>query len=115
MAAALVALVAGAAAAFQVAVQSRLGQRVGLLPATLFSVSVSTTIALLVLLAVHRSLGGFARTFQQSPVLWIGGALGVVVVFTFAYGGPRIGTAATIGFYIAGTLVTTAIIDRFGI
>ena len=114
MAAALLALVAGAGGAVQVAVQSRLGARVGLLPATLFSVSVSTLIALVLVLVFERGLGGFVRVLHQSPVLWISGVMGVLVVFTFAYGGPRIGTAATIGFYIAGTLVSTVVIDRVG-
>jgi len=114
MAAALLALVAGAAGAVQVAVQSKLGERVGLLPATLFSALVSTLIGLVLVLAVHRSLAGVGRVFQAPPILWIGGAMGVVIVFSFAYGGPRIGTAATIGFYIAGTLVGSTLVDRFG-
>src|SRR5207302_6129055 len=93
VAAALLALAAGAAGAIQVAVQSRLGERVGLLPATLFSALVSSAIGLVLVLAVHRSLAGVGRSLQQTPVLWIGGAMGVLIVFTFAYGGPRIGTA----------------------
>jgi len=112
--AALLALVAGAAGAVQVAVQSRLGERVGLLPATLFSALVSSLIALTLVLAWHRSLGGIGATLRQSPVLWIGGAMGVLIVFTFAFAGPRIGAAATIGFYVAGTLVSTMVIDRVG-
>jgi transporter family-2 protein len=114
VAAALLALAAGAAGAIQVAVQSKLGERVGLLPATLFSAFVSVLVGLVLVLAVHRSLGGVGRALHQSPVLWIGGAMGVIIVFTFAYGGPRIGTAATIGFYIAGTLITTVVVDRVG-
>jgi transporter family-2 protein len=114
VAAALLALAAGAAGAIQVAVQSRLGERVGLLPATLFSALVSTALGLVLVLAWHRSLAGVGKVFHQSPVLWIGGAMGVLIVFSFAFGGPRIGTAATIGFYIAGTLISTVVIDRVG-
>jgi transporter family-2 protein len=112
--AALLALAAGAAGALQVAVQSRLGERVGLLPATLFSALVSCGVGIVLVLAVHRSFAGVGRVLHQSPVLWLGGAMGVLIVFSFAYGGPRIGTAATIGFYIAGTLLATTIVDRVG-
>ena len=68
----------------------------------------------MLVLVFERRLGGLVRVLHQSPVLWISGAMGVLVVFTFAYGGPRIGTAATIGFYIAGTLISTVVIDRVG-
>jgi transporter family-2 protein len=114
VAAGLLALVAGAAGAVQVAVQSRLGERVGLLPATVFSALVSVLVGATLLLAFQRSFAGVGAVLRQSPVLWIGGALGVVIVFTFAFAGPRIGAAATIGFYISGTLVATVIVDRVG-
>jgi transporter family-2 protein len=114
VAAALLALAAGAAGAVQVAVQSRLGERVGLLPATLFSACVSVLIGLVLVLVFEHGLGGLGQALHQSPVLWIGGAMGVLIVFSFAYGGPRIGTAATIGFYIAGTLISTVVVDRVG-
>jgi bacterial/archaeal transporter family-2 protein len=112
--AALLALLAGAAGALQVAVQSKLGVRVGLLPATLFSALVSCAIGLALVLAVSRSFVGVGRALHQSPVLWIGGAVSLLIVFSIAYGGPRIGTTATIGFYTAGTLVAAMVIDRVG-
>jgi transporter family-2 protein len=41
--------------------------------------------------------------------------MGLLVVFTITYAGPRIGVAATVGILIAGQLVMGAAIDRWGL
>ena len=43
-----------------------------------------------------------------------GGVLGLLIVFTITYAGPRIGAAATVGILIAGQLIMGAAIDRCG-
>jgi transporter family-2 protein len=47
--------------------------------------------------------------------MWLGGAMGLTVVFTITFAQPRIGATATIGILIAGQLVMGAVIDRFGL
>ncbi len=44
-----------------------------------------------------------------------GGVMGMLIVFTVTYAGPRIGVAATVGILIAGQLVMGAAIDRWGL
>ena len=46
--------------------------------------------------------------------MWLGGVMGLTVVFTITFAQPRIGATATIGILIAGQLVMGAVIDRFG-
>ena len=45
----------------------------------------------------------------------LGLAMGLLIVFTVTYAGPRIGVAATVGILIAGQLIMGAAIDRFGL
>jgi transporter family-2 protein len=44
-----------------------------------------------------------------------GGLLGLLIIFTVTYAGPRIGVTATVGILIAGQLAMGAAIDRFGL
>jgi len=41
--------------------------------------------------------------------------MGLLIVFTVTYAGPRIGVAATVGILIAGQLAMGAAIDRWGL
>ena len=45
----------------------------------------------------------------------LGGVMGLLIVFTVTFAGPRIGVAATVGILIAGQLAMGAVIDRFGL
>ena len=47
--------------------------------------------------------------------MWLGGLMGLIVVFTITFAQPRIGATATIGILIAGQLAMGAVIDRFGL
>jgi transporter family-2 protein len=45
----------------------------------------------------------------------LGGVMGLIIVLSITYAGPRIGVAATVGILIAGQLVMGAAIDRWGL
>ncbi len=109
------AALAGLAGATQVAVNGRLGERIGVLPAFTFSVLVSALIASTALLLVRRSADGLADALRQPPWLWLGGVMGVVIVFGITAAGGSIGTTATIGVLICCQLVMGAVIDWFGL
>ena len=47
--------------------------------------------------------------------MWIGGAMGLLVVFSITFAQPRIGATTTIGILIAGQLAMGVLIDRFGL
>ena len=109
------AVAAGLAGAAQVAVMSRLGERIGVAEALGFATLVTAVAAFLGLLIVRRSVAGYVRALHQPWWMLTGGLLGLLIVFTVTYAGPRIGVTATVGILIAGQLVMGAAIDRFGL
>ncbi len=113
--AATLAVAAGLAGSIQVAVMSALGKRIGVVEALGFSAVLTAVLAVVVLLLFRGSLGGFARAVHQPWWMLLGGVMGLVIVFTVTYAGPRIGVAATVGILIAGQLVAGAAIDRWGL
>lgn len=94
---------------------SRLGARVGVLEAIGFATVLSTVLAVAGLLVVRRSLAGIGHAVHQPWWTLGGGVLGLFIIFTITYAGPRIGVAATVGILIAGQLVMGAAIDRWGL
>jgi transporter family-2 protein len=106
---------AGLAGSIQVALMSRLGERIGVLEALAFSAALTGVLAVVILALAHQSLGGFGRAVHQPWWMLLGGVMGLIIVFTVTYAGPRIGVAATVGILIAGQLVMGAAIDRWGL
>jgi bacterial/archaeal transporter family-2 protein len=114
-AAATLAVAAGLAGSIQVALMSRLGERIGVLEALGFSAALTGGLAVIVLLLARQSLAGFSRAVHQPWWMLLGGVAGLLIVFTVTFAGPRIGVAATVGILIAGQLVMGAAIDRWGL
>ena len=94
---------------------SRLGERIGVLEALGFSAALTAALAFVVLLLFRQSLGGFERAVHQPWWMLLGGVMGLLIVFTVTFAGPRIGVTATVGILIAGQLVAGAAIDRWGL
>jgi bacterial/archaeal transporter family-2 protein len=115
LAATLLTVSAGLAGSVQVALMSRLGERIGVLQALGFSAGVTAILAFVVLVAARRSVAGYSDAFHQPWWMLLGGVCGLLIVFTVTYAGPRIGVAATVGILIAGQLCMGAAIDRWGL
>lgn len=114
-AAASVAFVAGLAGAVQVAVQGRLGDRIGSLEALACAVVIGGVAALLALFAARRSLEGLRAGFTGPKWMLLGGLMSVVIVLAITVAGPRIGIVATTAFLIVGQFALATVIDRFGL
>ena len=112
--AAVLAFTAGLGGAVQIAVQGRLGERVGSLEALTTAAIVGGLLALTVLLVVRRSLDGVGDAFGGPKWLLLGGVMGVFIVFSVTYAGPRIGVLATSAVLIAAQFTLASVIDRFG-
>jgi bacterial/archaeal transporter family-2 protein len=110
----MLAVAAGLAGSVQIAVMSRLGERIGVLQALGFATVLTAVLAFAVLIVARRSVSGYAHALHQPWWVLSGGVLSLLIVFTITYAGPRIGVAATVGILIAGQLVMGAAIDRFG-
>jgi bacterial/archaeal transporter family-2 protein len=106
---------AGLAGSVQVAVMSRLGERVGVVEAVAFAALLTAGIAVVALLVLRRSFAGVAHSAHQPWWMLTGGVLSLLIVFTITYAGPRIGVTATVGVIIGAQLVMGAAIDRFGL
>jgi transporter family-2 protein len=112
--AALLAFAAGVGGATQIAVQSRLGDRVGTIEAVATAAVVGGVIALATLLVVRGSLGGIGDAVGGPKWQLLGGAMSVFIVLTITVAGPRIGVVATTAFLIAAQLSFATLIDRYG-
>jgi bacterial/archaeal transporter family-2 protein len=111
----VLAVAAGLAGSVQVALMSRLGERIGVVEALAFSTALTAAIAFVILLLARGSVAGFERAVHQPWWMLLGGVMGLIIVFTVTYAGPRIGVAATVGILIAGQLAMGAAIDRWGL
>jgi transporter family-2 protein len=112
--AAVLAFAAGLGGAVQIAVQGRLGERVGSLEALTTAAAVGGLLALAILLVVRRSFGGVTEALGGPKWQLLGGVMGVFIVFAVTYAGPRIGVVATTSFLIAAQFALAAAIDRYG-
>jgi bacterial/archaeal transporter family-2 protein len=108
-------VLAGLAGSIQVAVMGRFGGRVGVLEALSFSTAIELVFSIAILLVARAGVGGLGGAFRAPPWMWLGGVMGLTVVFSITFAQPRIGATATIGILIAGQLVMGALIDRFGL
>ena len=106
---------AGIAAAIQVAVNGRLGGRIGTLEAATFQSIVALALFLVTTLALRGGLGGVFSAFKAPAWMWIGGAMGFVIVSAITYAPGRISNLAVAGILIGAQLMMAAIIDALGL
>lgn len=112
----VVALVAGAMLPLQAALNARLGRLLGSpIWAAAFSGAVLTLALVLVGLAVLRSLPNVAGAAMLPWWAWTGGFCGAFVLTATTAVAPRLGTAAMIALVVAGQVVCSLALDRFGL
>ena len=108
-------VLAGLAGSVQVAVMGRFGSRIGVVEALTFATCVQLVLSAVILVIARSGTGGLSGAFRTPAWMWLGGVMGLTVVFAITFAQPRIGATATIGILIAGQLVMGAVIDRFGL
>jgi bacterial/archaeal transporter family-2 protein len=113
-AATLLALAAGLGGAVQIAVQGRLGERVGSLEAMATASMIGAVIALGVLLIARQSFAGVGDAFGAPKWMLLGGVMSALIILAITVAGPRIGIVATTAVLIAAQFTLAAIIDRYG-
>ena len=112
--AAVLAFAAGLGGAVQIAVQGRLGDRVGSLEAVATAAVVGLVLALSILLVARRSLAGVGDAVAGPKWQLLGGVMSVFIVLAITVAGPRIGVVATTAFLIAAQFALASVIDRYG-
>ena len=113
---ALLALAAGACAPTQAGVNAQLRVFTGdPTLAALISFAVGT-LSLFVCTLVLRVPWPSVSTFSQLPWwMWTGGCMGAFLVFVTIIFAPKLGAATTLAFIIAGQMVTSLILDHYGL
>lgn len=112
--AASLAFAAGLGGAVQIAVQGRLGDRVGALEAMATASLIGAVIALAVLLVARRSLSGIGDAFGAPKWMLLGGVMSALIILAITVAGPRIGIVATTSVLIAAQFALATVIDRYG-
>jgi bacterial/archaeal transporter family-2 protein len=112
--AAVIAAAAGLGGAVQIAVQGRLGDRVGSLEAMATASLIGAALAIVVLLVARRSLAGVGDAMGSPKWMLVGGVMSALIILAITVAGPRIGVVATTAFLIAAQFALAAVIDRYG-
>ncbi|MGI8479975.1 MAG: DMT family transporter [Gaiellaceae bacterium] len=112
--AALLALAAGFGGAVQIAVQGRLGDRVGSLEAVATASLIGALVAVTVLVLARRSLAGVGEALGSPKWMLLGGVMSALIILAITVAGPRIGIVATSAVLIAAQFTLATVIDRQG-
>jgi len=111
----LLAILAGTMTAFQPLVNAKLnGQVTSPLWASFISFAVGTTI----LFVLAWATSGKFLSLETEGLKWwmfLGGALGAFFVTTALFIVPHLGVATMIALFVAGQLISSALLDHFGI
>ena len=108
------AFVAGLGGAVQIAVQGRLGDRVGAIEAMATASVVGAALALVVLLFARRSVSGIGEALGAPKWMLLGGVMSALIILAITVAGPRIGIVATTAVLIAAQFTLATVIDRNG-
>jgi bacterial/archaeal transporter family-2 protein len=111
----LFAILAGIAGSVQVAVMSKLGDRVGIFGALAWATTLSALLALALLLVARQGFGELAAAARQPVWLWTGALMSLIIVLAITVAGSRIGVIATISILLAGQFAAGVAIDRWGL
>ena len=113
----LLALLAGLAVAIQTGANSQLRLIVqNPMVTALISFLVGTTILLAyVLITSYQHLPPADMLGKISWWKWLGGVMGAFYICTVVIIAPKIGAANTLGFIVAGQLISAVIFDHFGL
>jgi transporter family-2 protein len=107
------AIIAGAAMSFQGVFNTRLGAKIGCWQTNLIVQGSAFLITLLVVLFVRD--GNLKNIKDVNKLYFLGGALGVVIIFTVMKGIEFVGPTYAISTILVAQLTAAALIDAFGL
>lgn len=109
----LVVLLGGAATAVQAGVNGVLGRKVGTIEGAFTSFLIGTVALFLLMMFVGK--GNVAEIVSLPKWQLTGGLLGALYIVGMVFAVPKIGVASAMVAVIAGQIVTSTIIDHFGL
>jgi len=107
------AIISGISMSLQGVFNTRLGEKIGTWETNTLVQLTGLIITLIVTVFVGK--GDFKALSGANKIYLLGGALGVVIIFTVMMSIGSLGTTCAIGIILVSQLVTAAIIDYFGL
>lgn len=112
----LMALLAGLVLPYQAASNAAVGRALGhWLWGAFTSLTVSSLVVIAALLILRVPMPDLSKAAQGPWWLWIGGVLGALYVAGAAALTPKLGTAGFLVLVVAGQILTSVIVDHFGL
>ncbi|HDS1679446.1 TPA: DMT family transporter [Pseudomonas putida] len=110
------ALLAGFVLPYQAASNAAVGRALGhWLWGAFTSLAVSSVVVITALLILRVPMPDLSKAVQGPWWLWIGGVLGALYVAGAAALTPKLGTAGFLVLVVAGQILTSVIVDHFGL
>ncbi len=107
--------IAGLVVPIQALLNARLGGVFGgTIAGVVVNFTVGLTLALCLALAMRIPLPTAAQFGQTQWWMYLGGFMGVTLVFSSAFAAPKLGAAFTIAIIVTAQLVTATALDHFG-
>ena len=111
-----IALLAGSALAVQVGVNNGLKTRLEQPIAASITSFATGTLALILYWIASRSPWPALAQWKGGPWwIWLGGSLGAVYIVLTVTFSPRLGAAGWVGVVVAGQILTSVLLDHFGL
>jgi len=111
----LIAAGAGVTMALQGSLNAALGKVIGLLETTFVVHVLGLVVAGVLLFVCSLGSGGLAHYSQAPWYTYLGGALGVLIIYSVAQSIPKVGVAPATVAIILGQVFTASLIDHFGL
>ena len=106
-------VIAGAAMSFQGVMNTRLGEKAGLLEANTFVQGTAFLLSFLAMLFFGQ--GNFKAIFETDKLYLLGGALGLVITVTVMLGIKNLSPTIAISVILIAQLLVAAGVDAFGL
>lgn len=111
----LIAAISGVTMALQGSINSALGKIIGLLEATFIVHVVGLILVSLLLFLFRLGDGNFQRYAEAPWYLYLGGVLGVIILYGVVRSIPTLGVAVATTAIIVGQVLTAALVDHLGL
>lgn len=106
----------GIALTFQTAINTQLREYVqSPLQAALFSFVIGTILLCFLVFFQNSAKPNFSQIISMPWYLWLGGCLGVYAISISLFAAPKLGLLTLSGLIIFGQIITSMILDQFGL
>ncbi len=110
----IMAVIVGMCLGIQPPINAALGKAVSPKVAAFHSVLTSTTVMGIIIL-ISGNFKEYLNIKNVNPIYWIGGVLGIAIVFLSIKVVPILGTAAAFSIFVAAQIITGAILNHLGV